>query len=390
MKQKLALILALCMLLGALAGCSSTEVRSFSEDAASDETDPFAPALDAYAPDTVVMTINGTEVHWNEYAYWLCNAADSLTTYVGDVEDWSAVYDEDTGETYADLLDQMVLENLTEYHVWESKAAEYEIAFDEEGETFVDDTVAQAIQSVAGEDGTEADLETYLKGYYVDLEVFRYQSRIQYLYNELFNKLFGEDGEKLSDADLAAYIADNGYMTAKHILWSTAGDDGEALSDEAKAEKLPQAQDAVRQLRAVEDPAEREALFDTLMTEYSEDPGLASYPNGYCFSSGQMVEEFETACAALEDYAVSDPVESTHGYHVILRLPTTADDVVQYDSDGKAYTLRYVAALDAFDTLSGAWVEEAEVVREPEFETMDYNAVFTPKQSFWQKLFGTK
>lgn len=137
MKQKLALILALCMLLGALAGCSSTEVRSFSEDAASDETDPFAPALDAYAPDTVVMTINGTEVHWNEYAYWLCNAADSLTTYVGDVEDWSAVYDEDTGETYADLLDQMVLENLTEYHVWESKAAEYEIAFDEEGETFV-------------------------------------------------------------------------------------------------------------------------------------------------------------------------------------------------------------------------------------------------------------
>ena len=99
MKQNLALILALCMLLGALAGCSSTEVRSFSEDAASDETDPFAPALDAYAPDTVVMTINGTEVHWNEYAYWLCNAADSLTTYVGDVEDWSAVYDEDTGET---------------------------------------------------------------------------------------------------------------------------------------------------------------------------------------------------------------------------------------------------------------------------------------------------
>jgi parvulin-like peptidyl-prolyl isomerase len=57
------------------------------------------------------------------------------------------------------------------------------------------------------------------------------------------------------------------------------------------------------------------------MTANTEDPGVASYPDGYLFQSGEMVAEFEDATAALEIGQVSGIVETTYGYHIIYRIP---------------------------------------------------------------------
>ena len=65
MKRILTLLLACTMTAALLSGCAKQETAS----------DPLQAALDAYAPDTVVMTIDGTQVHWNEFAYWLCTTA---------------------------------------------------------------------------------------------------------------------------------------------------------------------------------------------------------------------------------------------------------------------------------------------------------------------------
>ncbi len=43
-----------------------------------------------------------------------------------------------------------------------------------------------------------------------------------------------------------------------------------------------------------------------------------------------MVEEFENGVLSLADYEVSEPIESSYGYHITLRLPlslVTADTV---------------------------------------------------------------
>lgn len=384
--RKIALLLALCLLLGCLAGCTSTEVRSYTADSTDSSTNKYAAAVDAYKSGKQVLAVSGSPVYWNEYAYWLCASVSSYESYFGTITDWSAVYDEETGQTVAEAITEAALSSIKQYHVIEAKAEENGVEFGADGEAYVAQSKADAISQIAGDDGTEADLEEYLADYYVDMDLFEYQSKVQYLYTQLLTKLFGENGSAMSDADVQAYADENGYMTAKHILFKTTDDSGADLSDEEKAAKKAEAEAAVTQLRAVSDTAERETLFDTLMNEKSEDTGLATYPNGYCFASGQMYEAFETACAALGEYEVSDVVETDAGYHVILRLPTTPDDVVSVDSDGASQTLRYTAAAESYSSLLTGWIDEAEVTWEPAFETIDYATVFTPRESFWEKL----
>ena len=133
------------------------------------------------------------------------------------------------------------------------------------------------------------------------------------------------------------------------------------------------------------DPDKRVELFDQLMEQYNEDTGESSYPHGYCFTSGTMVTEFEDACKALEPYEVSGVVESKHGYHVILRMPIQGDDLVM-SSNGSRQTLQMLVAQDQLGSLLTGWVDEADISWEPKFRSIDYAAVFTPKQSFWKRL----
>lgn len=91
---------------------------------------------------------------------------------------------------------------------------------------------------------------------------------------------------------------------AKHIL----------VEDQATAQAL------LSQLMA----APSVALFDQLMDTYNQDPGMSSNPNGYLFTDGDMVTEFENAVKALDLGSCSSaPVQSQFGWHIILRLDPT-------------------------------------------------------------------
>ncbi len=69
-------------------------------------------------------------------------------------------------------------------------------------------------------------------------------------------------------------------------------------------------------------------LFDQLMRQYTTDPGLQSSPNGYLYTAGTMIDEFEAAVNALPyGSCYQTPVPSQFGYHIILRLdPKTYPD----------------------------------------------------------------
>ena len=67
---------------------------------------------------------------------------------------------------------------------------------------------------------------------------------------------------------------------------------------------------------------EREKRFLELKEQYCEDHG------DYVFGPGVMVEEFYNGTQALAEGEVSDPVQSSYGYHIILRRPLKADDSV--------------------------------------------------------------
>lgn len=391
MKRNLSLLLVLAMLLLALTGCTSTEVRSYSEDAAAENEDVFANALTAYPSDKQVGTINGTPVYWNEYAYNLAYYGSQMANYSEDgTVDWSAVYDEDSGETYGQLLQESAIQGLKQYHIIEAKAAEYGVEFGDEGEAFVQDMVDQTRVGMLGEEATEEDLAEALRtNYYVDMDVMRYQGKIQYLYDGLFAEIFGENGEKVTDEEVAEFIQESGYLHAKHILWQVTDEEGNELSEAEKQSQLQKAQAAAAELQAITDQKAREARFDEIMNAESQDPGLEYYPDGYVFGTGEMYKEFETGAAALEEYQVSDVVTTAAGYHVILRLPLDGDTVIDQDTDGKDITVRYAAASQNFNALADGWVEEAEVVWENGFDNLDLDKVFQAKSGgFFQKLLG--
>ena len=202
-----ALLLALVMAVCCLTGCTSTRVRSYSEESSDASTDKYAAALDAYKSNKKVMTINGSPVYWNEYAYFLCAIMANMERYGMQVSDWSAVYDESSQSTYADLMTESIVNNIAWNHLIEVKAAENDVTFDAAGEQFVQDTVDQTIRNVVGDGGTEAKLNEKLQSYYMALDLFKYFTKVQYLYNALAEKLFGADGANITDEDVQEYAA---------------------------------------------------------------------------------------------------------------------------------------------------------------------------------------
>ena len=111
------------------------------------------------------------------------------------------------------------------------------------------------------------------------------------------------------------------------------------------------------------------------MAENTEDNGYASYPDGYVFSEGEMVQEFEDGVKALEIGGLSDIVESSYGFHIILRIPIDPNAVIGTDNTGKDVTLRYAAATQQFNQDLADWSEAAEVVWSDGFEIPDLAAI---------------
>ena len=118
---------------------------------------------------------------------------------------------------------------------------------------------------------------------------------------------------KITDDELNKYYEENvfGSYTAKHILITASSEEDE---EAAKAK----AQEVIDKLNNGGD-------WKTLVGEYSEDTG-SKENEGLIenFTKGDVVDEFWNATVALKDGEYTkEPVKSTYGYHVILRVSST-------------------------------------------------------------------
>lgn len=164
----------------------------------------------------------------------------------------------------------------------------------------------------ADNENVEAQLES-LKTYYGSTESYQQALTENYYTEESYRQAveFAQLQNRYVYETQKETIQKN-YVRAKHILIQF---DKLADNEEAdKAEKLKKAQDVAALAQAGGD-------FDELVRKYGEDPGMESSPDGYYFTTGKMVESFETTTFALKENEISDPVESQFGYHIILRLP---------------------------------------------------------------------
>lgn len=320
----------------------------------------------------VILTVNGTEITEEYFEYFVYYYKTELESSYGEVDDWNAELQD--GMTYWEYIKSMAVE-------WYKFAESVRMQATKLGLELTEEDIAsiqQDWENLCNDNGGEEASIKELESYHCTKEVYQYIVETNYYVEKCFEAMYGENGSNLSDEDCAEKTAEDGYIMAKHILIMTSGTDEDGntveFTEDEKAEALKKAESIVTQLDQCE--AENlESKFDELMISYTEDPGVSTFPDGYLFQEGNMMEEFYNAAVELEVGSYSEVVETSAGYHIILRIPVNFDVVpiaysnyINYGYD--YYTLRYITADTMFQANLESWMERAEVVYEDIYETV--------------------
>ena len=375
MKKFVSILIIICLVFGAAityTGCGANDAAESetspepsaepSESVDDTETETASvPQLDfealyaSHDADEVVMTMDGENVTWEEYFYWLYYSGVQVNNYINHMAANMSAYGmnvtwddaaDDTGISFKDYVVQLAEDNIRQIHSIKKFSAENDVTLTEDNLKAIEEQRKTDMVNLCGEEVSDDEFAEFLKStYYLPIKVYDDMNEINYLYQNCFAKLYGEDGEKLSDEKAEAYLKDSGYMNAAHILFMTVDPStGEALDDETIAEKKALADKFAAELAGITDTEKLQERFAEIKDEYCEDTGKEAYPDGYIFTPGTMVTEFEDTVNALEDYQVSEPVEIRYGYHIIMRLPLTIDTVLKTSDSGTPLTARALAA----------------------------------------------
>lgn len=321
MKKWTALAAALALCLALLAGCSSTSVVSKDASGSGSAASDSASAAETRAPGLYVdgqaveadpvMTIAGHDIGFDEYRYHYLTY---LNAYGGrDASTWSG----SDAQANRDMLKLMVEQNLEAFYAFEEMAAQNGIALTDDERQMVEDTVQSLVDQVGGDEA----FQQLLDAQYMTRQVYTNLLMSNQLQAKVIRQLYGDQ--------IRDEVAQN-YVHAQHILIqfadetadsSASGSASASAADSAAAdhsEELARAEEVLARIEAGES-------FDDLMAEYNEDPGEPA--EGYTFTTGEMVQEFEDAAFALEEGEVSGIVETPYGYHIIKRLPLDEDYV---------------------------------------------------------------
>lgn len=384
-KRFLPILLCGSMMLAAIAGCGNAGVRDIQEDTAgsgsADETaqtvTDYTYAREKYGLDEVVMTVDGLDVTWDEYFYWLGYSVTLIEQYYGAITDWNANCPFDETQTYKDYVMQSANDIVIQYHALEKNATEAGATISEEDQAYLDGLWEQDRESYA--EGDEDAFQKYLKSIYLSEENYYYVNKVSKLYSNAFEILYGKDGAGCTDEEVAAYVEDGGYVRTKQIYYSTVGEDGStALSDEEIAAKKAAAEAALAELKTCGTTDAMLAKFDELAKAQSEDPSKDNYPDGYTIANNGVNTEIYDAVKELADNTLVDSiVETSTGYYVVARIPIAYDAVVAYNSENTVYTLRYMAAVDLYEKVVQGWIADAEIEYTDLYNNLDIAAVFT-------------
>jgi hypothetical protein len=309
---------------------------------------------------TLILTVGSSPVYWPEFHFWLNFIQKYYKSYhnIDKITDWSV---KQNGMS----LKEFFLSNAAAYackdRAIEAKARELGIELSVRDLAEIEKRRNDNINIY----GSEQEYIRIVSSMYISEDVFNYLTRIDYLGNNLFEKLYGAKGEKCSDKDISDYVKEQGLMCSKYIFLA----DADTSEKETNAEQLNGnyrlLEDILARLDKSADPI---ALFNTLMKEYNQDSSISDYPDGCLFVPGAMEQEFESAYLKLEENKYSRIVKTLKGCYIILRKTISPDMTVDLSGN----TLRYRIAYDnlfrkQIETLS----EKMEVKYEDAYYSID-------------------
>jgi len=382
MKRTLVRLLCVALLAGLLTGCSATanetsasptETPAAADSENSKESDfraTLQKAMGRYDNDTLVMTVNGQKITWDLYYYWLSHMLDTYNSILGKLpEDFSAEFAQ--GQSLDEFLSHSTNRYVVYYASLFTWAKELGITTEDDGE------LEKAWQAECDQNGGEEAYLTSLAADSVTKNAWMYYTRGDDLYRKLLVAQYGENGEKITQEQAEAWAQENNYVHVNDIAFLTKNSDGSEMDDTEKAEVYARAEKLLDELRALEgEPEALEAKFDALRNEYSEEPGLDDYPDGYTITTNQMETAFETAAFSLGEYKLSDVIETSGSYHILLGLPIRLNAIMGNDESGEPYTLATAVRRDKFNADMDEWIGKATIVWSDEFSNFSVGKLF--------------
>ena len=363
-KKLLALILALCMALSLLTGCSgSTGTADGSAAPAVDErTQAVMDALTEALPkeaeadvvsyltdgalkaDTVIMTAGDKDITAGYYLFWLGRELSSVNSYYqqfGQTLELDAEFAE--GQTMLEYLHSAAERYVRTFNAIEQKAAEKGVTLTEEQEKELE-------EYVAGLDGVS------MAYYGTTLEDQRAAYTQNLLSPTLKDKLIELGELEATEETMADYIKDNGHANCRYILFEVASD-ADKKTDKAQKKKAKAAYDELSKL-------EGDALLEKFQEYQKENPD--GNTNEFSFDNTSGIDEgFRTTALSLKENELGMSDKTGFGYFVILRLPVDVESL----KDG------YLE--ETYGSMMEQWGEELELKDTDERAKLDEKAVLT-------------
>ena len=281
------------------------------------------------------MKIGGFDVSFEHYRYLYMNIRDELLSSENDY----------TAEELDTQIRDTVMKSLKHYASISELAKNKKISLTSDDSAYIDELVNETISDY----GSEEEFQNALREAYSTEDFFRYALELQQLETKLRSYMTSEATGELAadDATIENDVYKNFYR-AKQVL--IKNDNGKS-----KTQNLELANKILSDALSGEN-------FDTLIEEYSED----TTGGDYCFTAGQLLEEFENAVSSISSGEIySEVVETEVGYHIVMRTDITEDYINSHFDD-----LRSAYLARRFNETLTKYSDTLEVKKEEIYDTL--------------------
>ncbi|MBE6604093.1 MAG: hypothetical protein E7639_00100 [Ruminococcaceae bacterium] len=284
----------------------------------------------------VVATVGDVEILYEELYFMAMN-------YIAELK-------EKHGENA--LQDEAVRAELDAF-VWESfvcrETALISLGYEYGLDVFEGDIAASVQQEIEDmlENNFNGDRKAYVEAlasqYMTDHYLRRFFAVEEELANAIVLEMLYRGEVQSSDAEVLATLRGESFVRTVHVFI----DKNNAAYTEAQ-HRAHAAEVQASVAAATTDAARFEAMNDAIGGKYNHD---FSDPlgKGYYFTYGEMDKAYEDAAFALDEYGVSDVVETEDGFFIIMRLPKD-DDYITTNFEmlkGKSYFVTLNQKVDA-------------------------------------------